>query len=98
LTQETGHLGFRNLLHGALNQSAEKIFSAQSLSPSSQNLNTLSLASHLGCPPRECRLGKQHPKESTEWLAPLATLTLLQNFTDSIDFYAIRSRLPVGIN
>jgi predicted neuraminidase len=52
--------------------------------PSRQNLNTLSLASHFGSPPDECRLGKQHPKESTAWLASLATQQLLQNFTDLI--------------
>jgi hypothetical protein len=41
--QEAGHLGFKNLLHGALTQIAEKNISAQSLLPPSQNLNTLSL-------------------------------------------------------
>jgi hypothetical protein len=37
--------------------------------PSRQILNNLSLASHFGPPPCECRSGKQHPKESTGWLA-----------------------------
>src|ERR1019366_4682522 len=35
-------------------------------------------------PPDECRLGKQHPKESTEWLPSPAPPQLLQNFTDLI--------------
>src|SRR5450631_709622 len=46
--KKTGHLSFKNLLHRALNQIAEKIFPAQALLPSRHNLNTLSLASHLG--------------------------------------------------
>src|ERR1019366_7971352 len=84
-TDKTGHLSFKNLLHRALNKIAEKILPAQALLPSRHNLNTLSLASHLSPPPCECRLGKQHPKESTGWLASLATQQLLQNFTDLIE-------------
>ena len=39
--------------------------------------------------PDECRLGKQHPKESTRRLASLATQTLLRNFTDLIGCYIV---------
>jgi hypothetical protein len=67
--QETGHLGFQNLLHRALNQLPKKVFAANAALPSRQNLNTLSIASHLSHPPWKCRLGKQHPKESNRWLA-----------------------------
>jgi hypothetical protein len=65
--EKAGHLGFQNLLHGALNQIAQKIFPAQPLLPPRYNPNTLFLASHLS-PPCECRLRKQHPKESNRWL------------------------------
>src|ERR1019366_9958723 len=66
--KKAGHLSLQNLLHGALYQLAEKVLPAETILPSRYNPNTLFLASHLS-PPCECRSGKQHPKESTRWLA-----------------------------
>ena len=45
--EKAGHLRFQNLLHGALNQIAEKVLPAETILPSRYNPNTLFLASHL---------------------------------------------------
>ncbi|MGC8537317.1 MAG: hypothetical protein ACP5QR_17705, partial [Rhizomicrobium sp.] len=48
---------------------AKKILPAKSTLQPLHNPNTLSLASRLHRLPPECRLRKQHPKESPRWLA-----------------------------
>ena len=87
-TQKTGHLGFQNLLHGALNQFAKKILAADTRLPSRQNLNTLSLASHFGLLLTNVVLVNNILRNRTGGSLTLATQWLLQNFTDSI-FYPV---------
>jgi hypothetical protein len=53
--QKTGHLGFQNLLHRALDQFAKKVLPANPALPSCRNLKTLSFASHT-LPLWKCRL------------------------------------------
>jgi hypothetical protein len=63
-------------------QFAEKVFPAQSLLPSRQNLNTLSLASHLGLLLTNVVLVNNILRNRPG--GSLTTQTLLQNFTDII--------------